>query len=538
MRKSEPRHAPAAERRLHPVRVLRGKVHDQPGRLGVLPDVPVRPLPSVPSAATQPMTVEEQLIVDLASFSRDPLGWVMYAFDWGQGELADFPNGPEPWQRELLGRVRDGLITYTEAIREAVASGHGIGKSALVAWLILWAISTFEDTRGVVTANTATQLTTKTWPELYKWHRLFIAKHWFTVTATSIYSTDPEHEKNWRFDAVPWSLINTEAFAGLHNLGRRVVLIFDEASAIHDTIWEVSEGALTDEGTEILWFAFGNPTRKTGRFHACFHTLKHRWHHQQIDSRTVSLSNKTQIKQWEQDYGADSDFFKIRVTGEFPNTSDRQFIPSDIVEAARGRKLGDAQWTFAPVIISLDNAWTGGDEAVIWKRQGLASWKLGAYPRNDDDTVMAGYLARFEDEHKADAVFIDIGYGTGVFSAGKQMGRKWTLVSFASHSNDEGFLNKRAEMWGLMKKWLQEGGAIPDDLQLVSELTGPEYVVKLNGKIVLESKDDMKKRGLSSPNRADALALTFAFPVRKKVSGVGLAKRLEFARTEYDVLAI
>jgi hypothetical protein len=124
---------------------------------------------------------------------------------------------------------------------------------------------------------------------------------------------------------------------------------------------------------------------------------------------------------------------------------------------------------------------------------------------------------RFEDEHQADAVFIDQGYGTGIYSFGKQAERRWTLVAFAGESGDIGYLNKRAEMWNLTKKWLQEGGCIPDDPTLADELCGPEYFVKENGKVKLESKEDMKARGVPSPNRADALALTFAFPVIKKV---------------------
>lgn len=464
--------------------------------------------------AEQP-TAAEILGMDMGAMSSDPYAWVLYSFPWGTGEL-EGSEGPEPWQADLLKRIRDGLISYQSAILEAISSGHGIGKSAVVAWIILWAMSTYEDCRGIVTANTGTQLMTKTWPELFKWHRLFIAKEWFVVTATSIYSSNSAHEKNWRFDAVPWSLIHTEAFAGLHNKGKRVVVIFDEASAIHDQIWEVSEGAMTDANTEIIWLAFGNPTRNTGRFYACFHRLKHRWNHNQIDSRTVRLSDKKQIEKWAEDYGDNSDFFKVRVKGEFPNVSDRQFIPSDLVEAARGRHLRPDQYEFAPVILSLDPAWTGGDEIVISKRQGNAFSILAKYPRNDDDFVIAGYLAKYEDEHLADAVFIDQGFGTGIFSAGKQMNRRWMLVSFASKSADSGFLNKRAEMWNLAKQWLRQGGAIPDDAQLAEELCSPEYVVRLDGKIVLESKDDMKKRGLTSPNRADALALTFAYPVSKK----------------------
>lgn len=481
--------------------------------------------------------LEAALAEEMASLAGDPYAWVLASFPWGHGELAKY-QGPEPWQETLLKAVRDKLITYSEAIQMARASGHGIGKSAMVAWLILWALSTMAGTRGVVTANTQTQLTTKTWPELAKWHRLFIAKHWFTLTATAIYSSDPKYEKNWRFDAIPWSLTNTEAFAGMHNKDRRVVLIFDEASAIPDQIWEVAEGAQTDSDTQILWFAFGNPTRNTGRFHACFHKLRHRWNTDQIDSRTVSISDKVQLKKWEEDYGADSDFFRVRVKGEFPKVGERQFIGEYLVTPARGRHLRLDQYNFAPKILTLDNAWTGGDEIVIGLRQGLAYRQLMALSRNDDDTAIAGYLAKAEEDEQADAVFIDQGYGTGVFSVGKQMNRRWTLVSFASESADAGYLNKRAEMWGLMKKWLKEGGAIPDDPILAEDITGPEYEVKLNGRIVLESKDDMKKRGLRSPNRADALALSFAFPVKKKERDGSVFKSgLEFAKREYDVLA-
>ena len=458
---------------------------------------------------------EIELTEMIGDMCNDPWQFVIDCFPWGEGELAG--KKPEQWQEDLLKRVRDGLVTVQDAILEAVASGHGVGKSACVSWLILWAISTFPDTRGVVTANTATQLMTKTWPELSKWHNLFIAKHWFEVTATSIFSTSPGHEKTWRIDAIPWSINNTEAFAGLHNQGKRVIIIFDEASAIHDKIYEVTDGATTDKDTEIFWFAFGNPTRNTGRFHAAFHKLKHRWTHNQVDSRAVTLSDKSKIKKWEEDYGVDSDWFKVRVKGEFPAVGDRQFISAALVDAARGKHLRTDQYDFAPVIISCDPAWTGGDEIVIYKRQGLASTMLGKYAKNDDDNAIAGYLAKFEDEHQADGVFIDQGYGTGIYSAGKLMGRRWTLVSFAAESQDAGYLNKRAEMWFLMKKWLQQGGAIPDDPVICEEIPGPEYTVRLDGKIVLESKQDMKDRGLTSPNRADALALTFAYPVRKKI---------------------
>jgi hypothetical protein len=157
--------------------------------------------------------------------------------------------------------------------------------------------------RIVVTANTDSQLRTKTWPEVIKWLRLMINRDWFKATATAVFSAEAERERLWRADAIPWSEENTEAFAGLHNKGRRVILIFDEASAISDKIWEVSEGALTDEGTEIIWLAFGNPTRNTGRFRECFGRFRHRWDHGHIDSRSVEGTNKAQLEQWVRDYG-------------------------------------------------------------------------------------------------------------------------------------------------------------------------------------------------------------------------------------------
>ena len=139
--------------------------------------------------------MSDELIEELASFSSDPLGFVLFSFPWGEpGELAD-ALGPEPWQIDLLTALGQGVITLHEAIQLARTSGHGIGKSACVSWIILWAISTFEDTRGVVTANTENQLKTKTWVELAKWHRLFIAKHLFKMTATALFSADPEHER-------------------------------------------------------------------------------------------------------------------------------------------------------------------------------------------------------------------------------------------------------------------------------------------------------------------------------------------------------
>ncbi len=492
----------------------------------------------------------EELAAELSAFVWDPYGWVLYAFPWGEAdsELAGF-SGPDGWQEEILrdiGRRLSQVPGERSArgaiIREATASGHGIGKSTLVAWLILWAISTFEDTRGVVTANTEKQLVTKTWPELAKWFRLcwFAAvapgagRGLFEIGAAAIYSSDLNHQKTWRIDQVAWNQRNTESFAGLHNKGKRILLIYDEASAIPDVIWEVSEGALTDEGTEIIWCVFGNPTRNSGRFKACFTGPNaKRWGSRQIDSRTCSLTNKEQIKQWVDDYGEDSDFFKVRIRGIFPSMSARQFISVADVDTAFGRHLRIEQYDFAPKILSVDPAWEGDDELVIGLRQGLAFSILRTIAKNDNDIEIANIIARWEDEERADAVFIDAGYGTGIVSAGRTLGRSWQLVWFAGAPADPGCANKRAEMWKLMRDWLKSGGAIPGDSVLYNDLIGPETVARVDGKIQIEPKDAMKRRGLKSPNRADCLAISFAYPVSP---GRSASSRPVFALTEYDPL--
>lgn len=454
----------------------------------------------------------------LAKFTHDPLGFVKAAFPWGEGELKG--QSPDKWQVKVLKSIAAGLKKKNMGvIQEAVASGHGVGKSALVAWLILWAVCTKDDTRGVVTANTESQLTNKTWSELAKWYRMLICKDLFTYTATSLFSNDKAHERTWRIDAIPWSESNPEAFAGLHNQGKRILVIFDEASAIADNIWETTEGALTDADTEIIWCCFGNPTRNTGRFHSCFYRFRNRWNGHQVDSRDVKISNKKQLQSWIDDYGEDSDFVKVRIKGEFPSTSENQLISQALAETAAALKPEESQYEFAPAIIGVDPAWSGTDSLAIVVRKGIWSKILEVMPKNDNDLRTAGKIARYQDTYGAAAVFIDLGYGTGIFSAGKDMGRKgWRLVSFAEKPLKDGFANKRAEMWSDMKDWLSEGGAIDNNDTLIKDLTSPEVFVNRSGKLQLESKQEMKKRGLPSPNIADALALTFAYPVQANVN--------------------
>ncbi|TIN82239.1 terminase [Mesorhizobium sp.] len=485
-------------------------------------------------------------IIELAASCRfDPDRWANVAWDWGHGELEDI-DGPREWQTDINRVIRDHLAnpeTRYEPLQIAVASGHGIGKSAQMGMLSNWAMSCFANAKVVITANTETQLRTKTSPEVGQWFRRSLTGHWFGINSQSIKSRDVAAVETWRMDFVTWSEHNTEAFAGLHNKGRIILLLFDEASGIAPKVWEVAEGAMTDENTVIIWVAFGNPTQNSGRFRECFRRFRDFWVTRNIDSRTVPGTNKRYFERLRKQYGEDSDVFKYRVRGLFPEQSAMQFISSADADKARDRHLRKDQYSFAPVIIGVDPAWTGDDKLEIYLRQGLYSRSLASLPRNDNDIQVANLIARLEDEHQADAVFIDAGYGTGIYSAGQVLGRSWRLIWFSGKPIDPGFLNKRAEMWGTMKLWLKQGGTIdPKDTELYDDLVGPETVPRTDGKIQLESKEDMKERLLPSPNKGDALALTFAEPVAKKQHPViGANGQIisggNMAQTEYDPLA-
>lgn len=490
---------------------------------------------------------ELELLEELGSFAYDPVSFVMWAFPWGEEgtELAD-EDGPNEWQLWVLCQVRDNLLTVEEALQIAITSGHGVGKSALVSWLVWWAFSTFPDTRGVVTANTENQLKTKTWVEISKWHRLFLARDLFRCTATALFSKDELREREWRIDIVPWSERNTEAFAGLHNKNKRLLIIFDEASAIPDIIWETTEGALTDKNTEILWFVAGNPTRTTGRFRECFDggKFEHRWRHRKVDSRSVPQTNSKQIEKWIEDYGLDSDFVRVRVLGEFPLVDAVSFISRVVAEEAAKRTPTIQN---EPVVLGVDVARFGDDRSVIFPRQGRdAKTHPPMFFQGISTTALVSHVTSAFDYFNASMIFVDGGgVGGGVVDQLLALGLPVHEVGFGNAPDGFSYRetgvryhNKRSEIWGALREWLKTG-AIPDvipgtDISLVEELIGPSYSVNIKDKIVLESKDAMKRRGINSPDFADALACTFAYPVVHQDLIPGTFRGPERDETKYD----
>lgn len=496
-----------------------------------------------------PRRAEEELLDAIAATYDDARAFVMLAFEWGEGELAAF-DGPEEWQCKFLDRVSLQVREHgfngrdaVDPIREAVASGHGIGKSALVAWVILWIMSTRPYCKGTVTASTVTQLETKTWPELAKWHKRAINRHWFAWQGSKNNlrfkcilkdAKGDSVEDGWYTSGQTCKEENSESFAGQHAVDSTSFYIFDEASAVPDKIWEVAEGGMTDG--EPMWFNFGNPTRNDGRFRDCFDKHRRRWNCQQIDSREVRITNKRQIAEWIEDYGEDSDFVRVRVKGQFPRASEYQYIAGDTVDHAFAREL--MRDPGAARVGGVDIARFGEDDTVFHFRQGLDGRTMPKIRMHGADTMeIADKCAEMLHRYKLDALFIeDVGIGAGVVDRLRQLGYGFRVIAVnpgSKASDTNKWASKREEMWSKGKDWLDRG-CLAADPELRADLIAPMYEFGSNNKIVLESKKATKKRINRSTDHADALMLTFAAEVERRDMG-GRGGRQEYAESDYDV---
>jgi hypothetical protein len=462
----------------------------------------------------------------LKEYQHDPYNFVLWAFPWGKAGTELEQHSVRTWQKEILVELGNDLKELPnnnyKAIRKAVASGHGIGKSCLTAWLILFCLSTKVDTKAVITSNTENQLLKKTAPEVAKWFRLMLHNHWFKMTATSIYSVSPDREKTWRADFIPYSENNPDAFAGLHNEGKRLLLLFDEASSI-SKIWDTAQGALTDSNTEMIWFALGNPTR-AGDFKDCFTKNRKYWKTRNINSEFVEGINQDQIQEWKEQYGENSDFMKVRVYGEFPSSSDMQFISTQTIDKAV--KNQPFHFPDDPLIMSVDIARGGSDYCVIRYRKGnhahiITPEKIPG-SKTRDAMQFCAHLSRKIDEHRVEHVLIDAtGVGAPYGDRLRQLGYYNVInVNFASKSPDSKYANMRAYMYSKLNEWMKEGGSIENDTLLKMELEVIEYYHNARDQLILVSKDKIKKDLGMSPDNADALALSFAysFPSNNKQS--------------------
>ena len=456
--------------------------------------------------------------------SRRPWDFVDRMFDWGHDSLKG--HQPEQWQEDVLRSIQSQLaeipdeVPWEKVIREAVSAGHGPGKSTLIAWLLLWGLATMPHARVIVTANTEPQLRTKTLPEIRKWHKLCLVGHWFTVTATAVFSANREAEKTWRADLIPWSEHRPEAFAGLHNEGKRVLILFDEASAIADSIWETTEGALTDLNTEIIFCVLGNPTRRDGYFAKIFRDMRHRWNVRYMDARDSRLTNKKLIAEWIEDNGINSNFVKVRVLGLFPDQDSDTLIPESWIRSAFDR---DLQWDEDdPGVLVCDVARFGEDQTVIGYRRGPVYRELESYNGKDLMRTADILYSYWYDGQKEDAempvqhvVIDDTGLGGGVTDRLEQ--QEVNVQPFLGGENaldNSRFRNRRDEgWWGIKEVFRCEEISLVDISgkdELVRQLTMLNYD-HINNRTYVETKKQAKKRTkMNSPDRGDCLAMVFA----------------------------
>ncbi len=466
-----------------------------------------------------------ELDLEIADFVKtfydDPLGFVRACFPWREPGQLEHHDGPDIWQTEFLQKLGEQVkargfdgATAVPPIRMAVSSGHGIGKSVLVAWLVCWIMSTRPHAQGTVTANTFTQLETKTWASIQRWMGLCLTAHWFTVTTSRIYHTT--NRASWFVSPASCKEENSEAFAGQHAADSTSFYIFDEASAISDKIFEVAEGGLTDG--EPMTFMFGNPTRSNGTFHsAMFDADRSRWERVIVDSRNSRFSNKSLISEWAQDFGEDSDFFRVRVRGLPPNASDAQFIDQLRVTEAQKRQV--IVLPDEPLVVGCDLAWGGGDDNVIRFRRGRDARSIppirikGEFTRDPSVLTnrLSDVLSQTYNGHRVSMLFLDsAGIAGPIGQRLQQAGfRNVVEVNFGADSPDTKCRYQRDYMWQRMKEWLLTG-AIDLDPQLEADLVGPGIRPDNQQRVWLEDKKSMKARGLDSPDDADALALTFA----------------------------
>jgi hypothetical protein len=462
---------------------------------------------------------EAQLHTFAAACLNNPLAFVEAFYPWPiNGE-----PGPDLWQRELLEEIRRQVIARrfngvdpVLPLRMAISKGHGVGGSTLVAWIVDWIMSTRPFCKGTITANTNDQIQLKTWSAIREWTARLINAHWFDINSAIMFRKG--YRAEWFCAPQSCAEENSEAFAGQHAKNSTSFYVNDEDSAVPDKIHEVQEGGLTDG--EPMQFLLANPTRNTGAFYrAAFGSARDRYIVRVIDSRTSKFSNKTLIAQWEEDYGLESDFFKVRVRGLPPSADELQYV--DAARIAQAQTNMPYAVVDEPLIAGVDVSGGGAAWTVCMFRKGFDARSLRPITLTGEQTVanerqlVVDVLANALNEHPVTAMFIDVAFGAPIAVRLKQMGfHNVHEVNFGGPSADALAENARAAMWKSVKEWLPKGAIDHQDHRLAMELAGPGFHLNKRNKLVIESKAEMLRRGVASPDRADALALTFAMPVR------------------------
>jgi hypothetical protein len=428
------------------------------------------------------------------------------------------PNPSDPtkdWQRDACESVRDNK-------RTAIGAGHGIGKTGLAADLIHWFIATRPRPAIIATANTENQLRTKLWRELAKVNQQAKNRDWFDWKASTFTMfNDPTAQAH----AIAWSEDNPEAFAGTHET--HVLGVFDEASAIARVIFNVFAGAMTTAGAR--WLQLGNSTKNEGYFFDAVHgKLKARkpgdlrrglWNSMVVPSTASAFVDPAWVEEMKAQHGEESDEYRVRVLGLPPRFDAEQFINRDLVVSAMERTVPMFErW---PLILGCDVG--RGDRSVILPRRGRKVLEKIEIIRGERTMDFARRIAEeirfYREEHglTAQVILEELGMGVGVVETLQDMDfgdQIWGINTgeAASEWGRDLYTNLRCEMWALTKEWLEGQVELPNLPELMDDLLVIKRKPSATGKLRLETKDEMRRRGVKSPDVGDALALTFAVP--------------------------
>lgn len=414
---------------------------------------------------------------------------------------------PLPWQKVLMEKVASGKR------RISVRAGHGVGKSTVCAWVIVWFAITRFPQKTVITAPTAGQLFDALYAELKAQFNALpeVLRSSFEMFADKIvFKGSPESSF---ISARTSSTERPEALAGIHS--ENVLLVCDEASAIPEAVYEAAAGSMS--GHNACTILIGNPTRNSGLFFKTHHELSSDWETLHVSCLDNPLVSSDFINQIKATYGDTSNAYRIRVLGEFALLDDDTLIAADLVDSASSRDI--APTMNDPMIYGLDVARFGADRSALCKRKGNIVLEIKSWSGLDTMQIV-GQVANEAKSDRPDEICVDtIGLGSGVADRLRELGFNVRDVNVSESSAMNPSANKlRDELWLNLKDWLNTRAVrIPNDPQLRQEIVAPKYSFSSTGKVIVESKDSMKKRGMRSPDLADSLCLTFA----STAAGVG-----------------
>lgn len=411
---------------------------------------------------------------------------------------------PDEWQQDFLNAVASGERKIS------IRSGHGVGKSTTASWAMLWFLLTRYPVKVVVTAPTSAQLYDALFAELKRWVKelpqpiqdlLDVKQERIELKASATEAF---------ISARTSRAEQPEALQGVHS--DNVMLVADEASGVPEAVFEAAAGSMS--GHNALTILLGNPVRSSGFFFDTHNRLKDEWWTKRVSCIDSARVSKEYVDDMKSRYGEESNAFRIRVLGEFPKSDDDTIIPMDLLESAKHRDT--RAYEDAPIIWGLDVARFGSDSSVLCKRQSNVVHTLERWRNLDLMQLTGAVVAQYEAcDHKnrpAEILVDSIGLGAGVVDRLRELKLPARGINVSeSPAMGATYLNLRAELWHKAKAWLEKRDCkIPNNEDLIGELATVRYTFTSNGKIKIESKDDIRRRGLKSPDMADAFVLTFA----------------------------